>query len=274
MPAWLWLLARLGFGISGPRRRILGQDLAGEIESVGKDVTSLKKGDQVFANSGFYLGAWAEYVCLPEKSLITAKPANMTFEEAATIPLGGMQALHFVRKANIKSEQKVLINGAGGTIGTIAVQLSKYHGAEVTGVDLTEKFDMLRSIGADHVIDYTKEDFTKNLDAYDVIIDVADKSSMSRCVKSLKEKGLFLGGPRLSRLVQWPWISITSKKKVSIWTGTFRTEDLISVRELVEAGKIRSVIDRRYPLEEVVEANKYVEKGQKIGNVVITVASK
>ena len=268
----LQLLLRIGFGFRGPRRRILGQDLAGEIELVGKDVKLFKKGDQVFANTGFFLGAWAEYDSIPEKGLIATKPANMTYEEAASVPLGGLQALHYLRKANIQTGQKVLINGAGGTVGNLAVQMAKSFGAEVTAVDSTEKLDILRSIGADHSIDYTKEDFTKSGETYDVIIDPIGKISILGCVKSLKEKGSFLGGPGLSRLIQWLWISLTSNKKVIIWTGTFETQDLIIIKELIEAGKIKSVIDRRYPLEQIAEAHRYVDTGQKKGNVVITVA--
>ncbi len=191
----LWkLLLRIGFGIRAPRKKILGQELAGDIESVGHAVTLFKRGDQVFASTGLHLGAYAEYDCLPEKGLIVTKPVNMTYEEAAAVPVGGLHALQYLRKANIQSGQKVLINGAGGSIGTVAVQLAKYNGAEVTGVDSTGKLDMLRSIGADHVIDFTREDFTKNREKYDVVFDTVGKSSYTATVGSLKENGFYLLG--------------------------------------------------------------------------------
>ena len=272
VPLSLQLLMRIGFGFRGPRKRILGQELAGEIESVGKDVKLFKKGDQVFALTGFRLGAYAEYDCLPEKALIASKPANMTYEEAAAVPLGGLHALHFLRKANIQNGQKVLINGAGGSIGTFAVQLAKSLGAEVTGVDSTKKLDMLRSIGADHVIDYTKEDFTKSGETYDVIFDVVGKSSFSGCIRSLKENGFYLlGNPGLSQQVRGLWTTRTSSKKVIGGMVSYETKDPTILKELIETGKIRLVIDRRYPLEQTAEAHRYVDTGQKTGNVVITV---
>jgi len=272
MPAWLWLPARIGFGFRGPRKRILGQELAGEIESVGKNVKLFKKGDQVFALTGFRLGAYAEYDCLPEGGLIATKPANMTYEEAAALPLGGLHASHYLRKANIQSGQKVLINGAGGSIGTVAVQLAKSLGAEVTAVDSEMKLGMLRSIGADQVIDYSKDDFTKRGETYDVIFDVVGKSSFSGCIRSLKERGFYLlGNPGLSQQVRGLWTSRTSGKKV-IGGASYGAEDLISLKELIETGKIRPVIDRSFPLEEIAEAHRYVDTGQKAGNVVITLA--
>jgi NADPH:quinone reductase-like Zn-dependent oxidoreductase len=270
MPALLWLPARIGFGFRGPRKKILGQELAGEIESVGKDVKLFKKGDQVFALTGFHLGAYAEYDCLPENGLVATKPANMTYEEAATVPLGGLHASHFLRKASIQSGQRVLINGAGGSIGTLAVQLAKSFGAEVTAVDSAGKLDMLRSIGADQVIDYSKEDFTQSGVSYDVIFDIVGKSSFSGSIRSLKARGFYLlGNPGLSQLARRYWTSTGGKKVMSgMKCGA---EDLVFLKGLIEAGKVRSVIDRSYPLEEIAEAHRYVDTGQKAGNVVITV---
>ena len=277
LPIWHRLPMRAYVGLKRPKRiTILGMDLAGEVEAVGKDVTRFRKGDQVFAATGFVrMGAYAEYICLPEEpeeGALTIKPANMTYEEAAAVPTGGLEALHFLRQGNIQSGQKVLINGAGGTIGTFAVQLAKYFGAEVTGVDSTGKLDMLRSIGADHVIDYTKEDYTKSGELYDFILDVVSKSSFSGSMRSLKQNGRYLiANPGPSQMVRRRWTSMKSSKKVIFGAAYPKTEDLLFLKELIEAGKITSVIDRTYPLEQIVEAHRYVETGHKKGNVVITV---
>jgi NADPH:quinone reductase-like Zn-dependent oxidoreductase len=258
-----------------PRPIILGQELAGEIEAVGKDIKRFRTGDQVFGWSGLSLGAYAEYKCLPEKGVLAIKPATMTYEEAAPLAVGGFEAVYFLRRGTIQSGHKVLINGAGGSIGTFAVQLAKSFGADVTAVDSTGKLDMLRSIGADQVVDYTQEDFTKGGETYDMIFDVVGKSSFSRSVRSLKHNGRYLlGNPRLSQRVRGRWTSMRSSKKVIPWkarTASEYTEDFKFLKELLEAGKIQSVIDRCYPLEQTAEAHGYVDTGHKKGNVVITV---
>ena len=270
-PPLFQLLMRIGFGFRGPRKKIIGQELAGDIEAVGNDVTLFRKGDPVFGTPGISLGAYAEYISMPEDGVLALKPANMTYEEAATVPIGGLESLHFLRKGNIQNGQHVLINGAGGSIGTIAVQLAKYYGAEVTSVDSTKKLDMLRSIGADQVIDYTQEDFTDSGETYDVIFDVVGKSSFSRSLRSLKQNGRYLiANPGLSHMLRGLWTSKTSSQKVIFGASSGNSEDLTFLKELIEAGKIASVIDRRYPLEQMAEAHRYVDTGQKTGNVVIT----
>jgi NADPH:quinone reductase-like Zn-dependent oxidoreductase len=278
LPIYYGLPLRLYNGLRKPTRiTILGQELAGEIEAAGKDIKRFKEGDQVFGTPGFSMGAYAEYKCLPEEpgemdGVLAIKPANMSYEEAAAVPVGGLEALHYLRKGNIQKGQKVLINGAGGSIGTFAVQLAKYYGAEVTAVDSTGKLDMLRSIGADHVVDFTQEDFTKSGQAYDVIFDVVGKSSFSGSIRSLKQNGRYLmANPGLSQMVRGRWTSGISDKEVISGSVSYNTENLVTLKELIEAGKIKTVIDRRYPLEQTAEAHRYVETGNKKGNVVITV---
>ena len=276
LPLGYQLMLRAGFGVRRPRNKIPGTEVAGEIEAIGKDVKKFKVGDQVFGSAGMGFGANAEYISLPEEPRemdggVAIKPANMTYEEAATIPFGGRDSLHFLRLGNIQSGQKILINGAGGSIGTFAVQLAKYYGAEVTAVDSTGKLDMLSSIGADHVVDYTQEDFTKNGEIYDVIFDVIGKISFSHSAGSIKQKGTYLLANPVSQMVQALWTRMTSSKNVIMQTSSGTIADLIFLRELVEAGKLITVIDRTYPLEQTAEAHKYVEKGGKLGNVVITV---
>jgi NADPH:quinone reductase-like Zn-dependent oxidoreductase len=245
--------------------------LAGEIEAIGSQVTQFKEGDRVFAPTFFRFGAYAEYACLPE-SYPVSMPTNMTYDEAATIPTGGINGLHLVRVADVQSGQMVLINGAGGSIGTYALQIARSLGAEVTAVDSAEKLAMLRSIGADHVIDYTQEDFTRSGQTYDAIIDVAGKSSYSGSIRSLKQNGRYvLGNPRGSAALRGRWTSATTDKKVISELARYRTEDYAYLKGLIETGKIKPVIDRRYPLEQTAEAHRYVEAGHKKGNVVITV---
>ncbi len=274
-PLLLQPLVRIGFGFRGPRKKILGQELAGEIEAVGKDVTRFRKGDQVVGWSGLGLGAYAEYICLPENGVLAIKPSNMTYEEAVALPVGGLDAVYMLRRGHIQSGEKVLILGAGGSIGTFAVQLARYFGADVTAVDSTGKLDMLRSIGADQVIDYTQEDFTTSGETYDVIFDVVGKSSFSRSVRLLTLKGRYLlANPKLSQRVRGRWMSRRSSKQVIAWkarAASEYTEDFRFLKELIEAGQIQSVIDRCYPLEQTAQAHRYVDAGHKKGNVVITV---
>ena len=268
----LVLAFRIYVGLVKPKRiTILGQELAGEIEAVGKNVTKFKKGDPVFAPCLLHLGAYAEYKCLPE-SYPVLKPASITYEEAATIPTGGINGLDFLRAGNVQAGEKILINGAGGSIGTYAVQIAKGLGAEVTCVDSAEKLDMLRSIGADHVIDYQQEDFTRNGKTYDVIIDVIGKSPFSRSLRSLKPNGRYvLGNPSLSARIKARWTPMGMDKKVLIALARYKPEYYAFLIEQMEAGKLKSIIDRRYPLEQLAEAHRYVEAGHKKGNVVITV---
>jgi len=273
VPKLFWLPMRMQFGFIKPKNNILGFDLAGDVEAVGKDVTRFKIGDQVFGTTEPAYGAHAEYICLPEDGVLTIKPANMTYEEAATIPVIANTALHFIRDlGNVQVGQKVLINGASGGIGTFAVQLAKNYGAEVTGVCSTTNLEMVKSLGADKVIDYTVGDFTKAGQTYDVIFDAVGKSSFSRCKSSLKENGIYLDTlPRLAALLQMLWTSKIGSKKVKMEGAPAKVENLVFLKELIEAGKLKTVIDRRYPLEQTAEAFRYVEKGHKKGNVVITV---
>ena len=265
-------------GFLKPKKSILGFYLAGEVESVGKDVKRFKKGDKVYGNTGLsLLGTYAEYICMPEDGALAMKPASITDEEAAALPNGALTALPFLRdKGNIKSGQKVLIYGASGAVGTIAVQLAKYFGADVTGVCSTTNLELVKSLGADKVIDYTQEDFTKNGQTYDIIFDTVGKSAFSRCKDSLTENGIYLTTvPSLATFIQMLRTSMTGGKKVGIAATGLRpsnekTKELIFLNGLIEAGKIKAVIDRSYPLEQIAEAHKYVEAGHKKGNVVIT----
>jgi NADPH:quinone reductase-like Zn-dependent oxidoreductase len=273
---WIWLPMRLAFGIRRPRQPVLGQELAGDVESVGKDVTSLRRGDRVFAATGIGLGAYAEYICLrenPQTGAIASMPANLSYQEAAAVPYGGGEALGFLRKADVRSGQRVLVNGAGGSFGTYAVQLAKILGAHVTAVDSAPKLEMLRTIGADRVIDYAQEDFTDSPETYDVIFDVVRGTPSARMVRSLTENGwLLMANPGFLQIVRARWAARGSKKRVSFAGSSGTREDLAYLRDLLESGKLRPVVDRRFPLEQMVEAHRYAESGQKLGNIVVTVA--
>jgi len=274
VPKYLHLPMKMEFGFKKPKNKILGFDLSGDVEAVGSDVTRLKVGDQIFGTTEPFYGAHAEYVCLPEDAVLSHKPANMNYEEAATIPVIGNTALHFIRDmGNVQAGDKLLINGASGGIGTFAVQIAKHFGAEVTGVCSTSNLELVRSLGADQVIDYTEEDFTKNGQTYDVIFDAVGKSSFSRCKGSLKENGLYLHTlPKFSVFLSILWTSIRAGKKAKMEGAPALLENLLYLKELIEAGKLKTIIDKRYPLEQIAEAFRYVEGGHKKGNVVITMA--
>ena len=271
VPVGFGLIMRLVFGVFRPKQPILGTELAGVVASVGKEVRQFKVGDQVFAFSDASMGCHAEYKCMPEHGAMALKPANLTYEEAAALSFGGTTALDFFRRGKLQRGEKVLVNGASGGVGTAAVQLAKHFGADVTGVCSTANMDLVRSMGASHVIDYTQEDFTQSGEAYDVIIDTVGTAPFSRSKVSLKEGGrllMVLAG--LPDMLQIPWVSMTSSKKIIGGPATGRAEDLRLLAGLAEAGKFKPVIDRRYPFEKIAEAHSYVDTGRKKGNVTIT----
>ena len=269
-----WLMGKISFGLNRPTTNILGSEFAGEVEAVGSAVTRFKPGDPVFGYLGMSMGAYAEYFCVPENGGVANKPENMNYEEAAVVPYGATMALSLLRKANIQPGQKVLINGASGGIGSSAVQIAKCFGAEVTGVCGTPRLEFVKSLGADHVIDYTVEDFTQNGGTYDLIFDILGKISYARCKDSLNPNGILLYASfKMKQLVQMLWTSRSgSGKRVICAIAPGSLEDLNSVKELVEAGKIEAIIDRCYPMEQAAEAHRYVEQGHKKSNVVIIVS--
>jgi NADPH:quinone reductase-like Zn-dependent oxidoreductase len=271
VPVGFGLLSRLAFGVFGPRQPILGSEIAGEVEAVGRDVTAFQVGDQVFAFRDARMGCHAEYVCMPEDGAVAHKPAALSHDEAAALSFGGTTALDFFRRGALRSGERVLVNGASGAVGTAAVQLARHAGAEVTGVCSTGNVDLVRSLGATHVIDYTREDFTRNGRSYDVIMDTAGTAPYARSKGSLREGGrllMVLGG--LPDMLLMPWVSMTSSRSIIAAPAAGRAEDLRLLARLAEAGAFRPVIDRRYPFEQIAEAHRYVETGRKRGNVVIT----
>jgi len=267
-------IIRLINGLFRPKRNILGSELAGEIETIGKDIKTFKRGDQVFGLSTGKFGAHAEYICLPEKASIAIKPANMSYEEAAAVCDGLMLAMTYIRKINFQKSKEILINGASGSIGSACVQLAKYYGARITAVCNTKNMELAKSLGAERVIDYTKDDFTKDDQMYDVVIDAVGKSSFFRCKRLLKPGGVYFSTD-LGFLAQNIFLVLGTpvfcSKKVKFPIPKDSQKDIVFFKELIEAGKYKAVIDRRYPLEQIIEATKYVETGQKTGNVVITI---
>ncbi|MFS0634872.1 NAD(P)-dependent alcohol dehydrogenase [Mesobacillus foraminis] len=272
VPAVFWLPARISLGFRQPKKEILGVELAGEVESVGKEVKRFKVGDQVFAASLEGFGTYAEYKCLSENGPVTLKPANISFEEAAAIPIGARTALYFLRKANIRRGQKILIYGASGSVGSYAVQIANYFGAEVTGVCSTSNLEWVKSLGADKVIDYTAEDFSRSGEVYDMIFEAVNKSSFQACMKVLKRGGTYINVTEPLPSAEMLWYQLTSGRKLLLSRNSPETSEALNfLKELVEAGNLKAVIDRIYRLEEVEEAHSYVEKGHKKGNVVIRV---
>lgn len=272
MPGILLLPARLDFGIRKPKKYILGSEFSGVIESVGKEVKRFKEGDAVFGYRGPLFGAYAEYLCLPESGLVTHKPTNMSFEEATLVPYGALTALSHFKKVNIQPGQKVLVNGASGGIGSAGVQLAKYFGAEVTGVCGTNKLAFVKALGADKVIDYTKEDFTQNGETYDLIYDILGRSSFDKSQSSLTQNGIHLYASfKMKQVIQMMQTSKSTGKKVICTFSSENLDDLNFIKELVEAGKYKTLIDKRFSLEETAEAHRYYETGKNTGNVVISV---
>ncbi|HEX2980865.1 MAG TPA: NAD(P)-dependent alcohol dehydrogenase [Anaerolineaceae bacterium] len=272
MPFLFWLLTKVSFGLNKPKTNILGSEFAGEVEAVGSGVTRFKPGDAVFGYLGQSMGAYAEYLCVSENSVMAIKPAHMTYEEAAVIPYGAIMALNLLRKAKLKPGQKVLINGASGGIGSAAVQIAKYFGAEVTGVCGTPRLDFVKALGADQVIDYTQEDYSQNGETYDLIFDILGKGSFEHCKNSLKPNGVYLFASfKMKQIAQMLWTSLSGNgKRVICAIAPGSLEDLHFIKEMMEAGKIKAIIDRRYPMDQAAAAHRYVETGCKQGQILIT----
>lgn len=272
MPFLFWLLAKLAFGLRKPRVTVLGSEFSGVVETIGDEVTAFKPGDAVFGYVGQKFGAYAEYVCLPQDGCVKAKPQNMSYEEAAVIPYGSIMALNLLRTAKVQSGQRVLINGASGSIGSAAVQIAKLSGAEVTAVCATPRMEYVKALGADRVIDYTKDDFTKGSGNFDLIFDVLGKSNFSACKKILAEKGCYLlASFKMKQLLQMAWTSLVGSQKLVCAIAPGSPTDLESIRELIEAGKIRTIVDRQFSFDQGAEAHRYAESGQKKGSIAIRV---
>ena len=272
VPVGFSLLVRMSLGFRKPRKEILGVNFSGKIETAGKDVTQFRAGDAVFGSNGTGFGAYAEYICLPEKGVLATKPNNMSYDEAAAIPFGALTALSFLRdKGNIQQGSNVLINGASGAVGTAAIQLSKYFGAVVSGVCSTTNLELVKSLGANNVIDYTKVDFTQNAETYDIILDTVGNLSLLQCKNSLTIDGRFLAvATNFPQLIQVWLAPLLGSRKAIAGSTAYTSNDLLFLKELIESEKLKTVIDRSYPMEQIIEAHRYAEKGHKKGNVVIT----
>jgi NADPH:quinone reductase-like Zn-dependent oxidoreductase len=269
----LRVLVRLLMGVTRPKRKVLGQQFAGEVEALGSGVTRFRKGDRVYGTTGFGFGAYAEYLCVPERrggSAVALLPSNLSFEEAAAVPTGGLEALRFLRKAGNLDGRTILINGAGGGIGTFAVQLAKHFGASVTGVESPGRGELVRSIGADRVLDYTRQDFTKTGDRYDFVFDVVGSRPVSESLRALRPGGTYLtANPRWSAMARAPWVFANGGKHVIARAPPPTAGDLDVLRELIEAGKVHPVVDRRFPLEQIPDAHRYMDAGLARGSVVV-----
>lgn len=275
VPLAFWIPGRLALGITKPRKNVLGGELAGKIELVGKDVRNFKQGDEVFAATGMEFGTYAQYVCIPEDGVVAIKPANISFQQAAVIPIGARTALYYLRKANIKKGQQVLIYGASGSVGSYAVQIAKFLGAKVTAVCSATNIGLVKKIGADNVIDYTDKDFSLGYNTYDVIFEAVNKSSFLKCNSALKSEGIYINVAATMKTLAMLWISIISKKKIIVAPPSEHTdyitnsEPLLFLKKLVEEEKIAPLIDKEFEMDQIIEAHHYVDKGHKKGNVVI-----